>query len=275
MPLIGMAGSSVMMLPATDALKKAIEIDYRAFELLGQFPQCICDQVEKSARLEMKRLAEDADVRLSVHAPFLSLNIATPNPGIREESVKQVTDALELCADIGGNTVIVHNGLHIVSKDFRDKTPQLVAYQWELNIQSLKTIAGRAKDLGVTVCLENIGFETELLDQCVDDLIRIKDAVGSPALAFCLDIGHARLNGELDEAIEKMGPFVKHIHFADNFGEADDHLTIGEGNFDYSKHLDFFINFQYDITLEVQHIGTDDTAARKSKDYVERLFGMR
>lgn len=274
MPLIGMAGSSVMMLQATDALRVATDLGFDAFELLGEFPQCVCDEVVGRSRREMKSLVRDTGVSVAVHAPFTTLNIVAFNAGIRKESVRQCLAAIDLCADIGGGAVIVHSGRYVTSEAFRAKLPASAKVQWELNVQSLREIARRGGARGVMVCLENIGFEAGSMDASVDDLLRIKVEVDSPALAFCIDIGHARLKSELDAVIEKIGPYARHIHFTDNLGEKDDHAVIGEGNLNYTPHLEFFKGFGHIITLEVHNVGTDPGVAIKSRQHLEKLLDL-
>jgi len=272
MPLIGMAGSSVMMLNLTDAMRAAADTGFDAFELFGDFPQCICYEVTPRQRSEAKDMAQSGGLTVAVHAPFTSLNIAALNPGIRAESVRQTLAAVDLCADIGGNRVVVHNGRFILPESMSDRAPGAFDLQRRCNIESLKEISARAEERNVVLCLENIGFETGSIDRNVDDLLAIGKEVNSPALAFCMDIGHARLNGELPEVIEKMGPLTRHIHFTDNFGKRDDHVVIGEGDFDYTPYLDFFRDFPDIITLEVLSIGVDPEPARKSLEHVRKIL---
>jgi Sugar phosphate isomerases/epimerases len=51
-------------------------------------------------------------------------------------------------------------------------------------------------------------------------------------LGFCLDVGHANLNGVLDEFL-KAGP--DHMHLHDNHGLEDEHAACGSGNIDFAK----------------------------------------
>ena len=274
MPLLGMAGVSVMLLPALEGLRLALDLGFQAFEILGEFPQCLCEEMSAAQRREGKALVESSGLALALHAPFTSLNLAALNPGIRAESVRQTLAAIDLAADLGGRVVIVHSGEYILSPRFRKTSPAAFQLQWDYNLASLEQAARRAEERGVILCLENIGFEPNAIDQNADDLLRIRQEVGSPALAFCMDIGHARLNRELPQVIEKLGPFTRHLHFTDNFGEKDDHLVIGAGNFDYSPHLDFFLSFGDIITLEVMDLGTDPEPARRSLEYVSKLLGV-
>lgn len=272
MPLIGMAGSSVMMLNLTDAMSAAAEAGFDAFELFAEFPQCVSDEVTEDKRAEAKKLTQSSGLAVAVHAPFTSLNIAALNPGIRAESVRQTLAAVDLCADIGGKRVVMHNGRYILPRRMTDRAPEAFKLQRHYNIESLKRVASRAEERDVIICLENIGFESDSIDRGVDDMLAIREEVNSPALAFCIDIGHARLNGELPRVIEKMGPPARHIHFTDNFGERDDHVVIGDGNFDYTPHLDFFRNFPDIITLEVFNIGTDPEPAIRSLERVRKML---
>lgn len=267
-----MAGSTVMMLPVLDALKTAIELEFRAFEIFGEFPQCVCDEVTEYVRREGLAMVKSSSIALALHSPFTSLNIAALNPGIRAESVRQVLAAIDLCADMGGKRVIVHNGDFIFTEGFRKRSSEAFKVQWHYNIESLKRAAQRAEERGVVLCLENIGFEPKSIGKNADDMLRIRDETGSPALAFCIDIGHARLNNELPQVIEKLGPFTRHIHFTDNFGENDDHVVIGTGNFDYSPYLDFFRNFKDILTLEVISLSTDRTPAIQSRENITRIL---
>lgn len=270
MPLVGMAGSSVMMMPVLEALQVAIELGFDAFEVFGEFPQCVCDELSDAQLSEIRKLVESAGITLCLHAPFNSLNIAALNPGARREALRQVLSAIDACSIMGGKTVIVHNGDYLLSPQNRGKYPQAFEVQWKFNIESLTIAAQRAQERNITLCLENIGFEPHVIDRNVEDLLAIREAVDNPALAFCLDIGHARLNGELKKALTKMGPLIRHVHFTDNFGEKDDHLILGQGNFDYTPCLDFINKFDGVVTLEVINIGRNPEPAKLSLEYFKK-----
>ncbi|MDY6904523.1 MAG: sugar phosphate isomerase/epimerase family protein [Thermodesulfobacteriota bacterium] len=272
MPKIGMAGVAVMLLPVLETIRTAVELGYDAVEISGEFPQCVCSDITDEQRRQARALVEDAGICLSVHAPFNSLNMAALNPGIRAESIRQVVAAIDMCADMGGNLVTVHNGSYVVSKDFQKKVPEVAQIQWDYNLEALREITDRAEQRGVSVCLENIGFEGKTIDRNTDDMLAIREAIASPALWFCVDIGHARLNSELDDVITRLGPLARQVHFTDNFGKTDDHLIIGKGDFDYTPHLDFFRNFDGVLLLEVIQVGVDPGPARESLTNAKTLL---
>ena len=128
-----------------------------------------------------------------------------------------------------------------------------------------------AASKGVIICLENVA--TNNIDKTFEHLLEIREAVGD-SLKFTLDIGHARLfaEGGVKQGIKLLGGNIRHIHFTDNNGEKDDHLPIGDGNFDYSDFLDFIKDFPYIVTLEVVDTNNSPAAILKSRDYFKKLI---
>jgi len=261
---IGMAGAAMMMSSWLDGMKAAGELGYDAYELFGEYPQVDADKITKKDREKGRKLSEKLKLEIALHAPFNSLNIAAFNEGIRKESVRQSIEAVKLCADLGGHTVIIHNGDLLLDPILGEVERTAVGIQWDLNIDSLKRVAEVAEKLGVMLCLENCNFVYEKVEKSLQDLVAIRKEVGSKNLKFNLDIGHARLAEGVDTAIKVLGKDIRHMHFTDNFGTKDDHVVIGEGNFDYSSFIDFVRKFKYIVTLEAIVLDSSIEPARKS-----------
>jgi sugar phosphate isomerase/epimerase len=275
MPKIGMAGATMLLAPYREGIRFAREHGFQAFEIFAEFPQCVPEEVSHTERELVREEKEKSGLEILVHAPLSSINIAALNTGIRRESVRQEIAAVEFCADLGGEVVILHNGDYVVDQEFINANPQVAELTWRLNIESLKRIAEAAEKRGVILGLENIGFEPSKLDQNAEDMVRIRDAVGSDRILFTLDIGHARLCEGVERYISLLGDSIRHIHFTDNFGRRDDHVVIGEGNFDYTPFLDFIRDFPHVVTLEVVKMGTDGTPALTSRENFLRLLEER
>ena len=71
----------------------------------------------------------------------------------------------------------------------------------------------------------------------VSDFETIFSAIDKPWLGICLDYGHAWLNGNLFEFLDKLGHKLMYTHVHDNQGEADDHLGFGMGKIDWTRVL--------------------------------------
>ncbi len=271
---IGMAGASVMLAPWLDGIRYAGELGYQAFEIFGEFPQIDLGRVTTAQKDAARKMADEFKLELALHAPFNDLNLASLNRGILAESVRQSLEAVELCHDLGGKTVVIHNGEYLMDSALKGGGEQGRMIQWQLNLDSLKRIAELAEKRKVFLCLENCNFVGNKVEQNLDDLLRIKKEVDNPNLKFTLDIGHSRLAEGVETALKKLGPDIRHVHFTDNLGKNDDHLTIGEGNFDYAPLKEFLHHFPHIVTLEVVKLGISIEPAQESLAYFKKIMGI-
>jgi sugar phosphate isomerase/epimerase len=62
------------------------------------------------------------------------------------------------------------------------------------------------------------------------------EALPSEHFGLCFDTGHFNLFStiSLAEWLDQVRPHIFEIHLHDNTGKADDHLAIGDGNFDFA-----------------------------------------
>ncbi len=171
---------------------------------------------------------------LSLHVPILGINIASTNPGIRNESVAQVLGVIREAARLGASGVVVHPGI----PPFDEVFPRERGLPYA--IESLYRCAEAAAASGVEVYLENmpdvamakgapkVGHRF-IYGTSYEELRRIFESVGHPSLRLCLDLGHAYLAGRqvLDALLRD--PDVVHVHVNDNSGWRDDHLAWGDG----------------------------------------------
>jgi len=272
MPKIAMPSISMALVPWTESLKVAAENNFDAFEVIVAYPSADLDTITKDEIKNAREISEINGMEICVHAPFFELNIAAFYKCIRQESVRYIKRAVDFCADLGGKIIVVHTGKYTyqyppgTTKD----NNSLKKMQWDYNIESLKNINDHAVNKGITVCLENIGIDT--IDETLEQMLEIRQAVGE-SLKFTFDIGHARLyaKGGVEKGISLLGDNIHHIHFTDNNREKDDHLPIGDGNFDYSNFIDFIKNFQHIVTLEVVDIGENPEAILRSREYFYKL----
>ncbi|MEN8245955.1 MAG: sugar phosphate isomerase/epimerase family protein [Thermodesulfobacteriota bacterium] len=273
MPKIAMCSSAMIMADWLDALKTAAQNDFDAFEITCVFPSADPLDIKPGALAEAKGILQQHPMEICVHAPFFEINIAAYCKAIRETSIRITKSAIDMCHALNGKTLIVHNGdyTYKISGATRHNHPAL-EMQWASNLAALQEINAYANDKGVTICLENIIINDTSIDRCYADLLDIREAVGD-SLKFTLDMGHARLSEGADEGIHVLGDAIGHIHLSDNFGEIDDHLPLGDGNYDYSAYIDFLKNFNHVITLEVINVGTDPEPVLRCRRAFKELLG--
>ncbi|MEW6185949.1 MAG: sugar phosphate isomerase/epimerase family protein [Thermodesulfobacteriota bacterium] len=270
MPKIGMPSCAMMAARWLHPLRTAAENDFDAFEISCVFPSAEPENTPKDIIKKGRDILEKSAMEVCVHAPFFDMNIAAFSPGIRKASVDITKKTVDFCAEVGGKTMIVHSGTQTYEqiKGLPKEANPLFKLQWDNNIDSLKQINEYANSKGITVCLENIGFNS--VDQSFQDLLEIRKAVGS-SLQFTLDFGHARLGEGAAEGIRLLGENIRHIHLHDNHGKNDDHLPVGDGNYDYSPYIDFFKNYSHIITLEVSDISRDPQPMLRSRENFLKL----
>ena len=273
MPKIAMCSSAMIMADWLDAFKAAAHYDFDAFEITCVFPSADPQDIKPEALAEAREILENKPMAICVHAPFFEINIAAYNKSIRRESIRIIQSSIDLCRALKGKTLIVHNGdyTYDIPGATRHNHPAL-EIQWAANIEALKEINAYANDRGITICLENIIINDTSIDRSYEDLLEIRKAVGD-SLKFTLDMGHSRLSQGTTEAIQTLGDAIGHIHLSDNFGEKDDHLPLGDGNYDYSEYVDFLNAFQHVITLEVIDVGTDPGPALRCRRAIQELLG--
>jgi len=105
--------------------------------------------------------------------------------------------------------------------------------EWAETERFIHYLAPMAKEMGITVCIENLydnlnGHIVEgpccNVDKAVERIDRINAQYGTEVLGFCLDTGHANLVGiDFLPFIHTLGHRLKVLHIHDNDGVADLH----------------------------------------------------
>jgi hypothetical protein len=177
----------------------------------------------------------------TLHMPILGINIASTNPGIREESVRQILSTIQEAARLGASGVVVHPG----NPPYEGVFPRDMGIPHA--IESLRRLSEAAGAAGVEIYLENMPAVSLgpgmprlgarfLYGVAHEELRLIYESVGHPALRLCLDLGHAHLAGRDTLQAMLADRDVVHVHANDNMGWGDDHLAWGDG--EISKAVD-------------------------------------
>ena len=105
--------------------------------------------------------------------------------------------------------------------------------EWQKTEELIEYLAPMAKELGVTICIENLYNSVGNLiieGPCCDAgkaasrIDRINEKYGAEVLGFCFDTGHANLIGlDFEDFITTLGSRLKVLHIHDNDGIADLH----------------------------------------------------
>ena len=157
--------------------------------------------------------------RYSVHCPVSDGNIAEPNERIRRASVEVIGEIAAICDRYNVETLVLHPGYCL--------EPDLFAASEQALAASVTDLGKMQEEFSVRFCMENMGS----LDCLHFRYPAFLETVRQAGLGFCLDVGHAYLNGALSEFLS-LHP--DHLHLHDNTGTADLHGACGSGAIDFS-----------------------------------------
>lgn len=152
----------------------------------------------------------------ALHGPFGDLSPGSCDALIREVTRERFEFAYSWARTLEAEHVIFHHG-YVPNTNTHGGWLRRSVQFWEDFLA--------AKDPKITFYLENL-LETDA--KLMGDVIR---SVGHPNLKACLDVGHAFCHGKRPvlEWIEDLGELVGYVHFHDNRGDWDAHLSLGEG----------------------------------------------
>src|SRR5204862_5481203 len=77
----------------------------------------------------------------------------------------------------------------------------------------------------------------------------IDEDVEQANVGICLDVGHARLEGDVPDAIETVSGHLVAVDVHDNRGRSDDHLVPFDGAIDWPSALTTMQKVGYDGAL--------------------------
>ena len=173
----------------------------------------------------------------------------------RAELFGKMTKALVIAKHLGAKYMAIHP-LMPYGHDCMEKAEEI----YNINVKYYSALANVAKNLGITVCLENQPFKNFPISRS-EDVIKLIEAIDHPNVKMCFDTGHAHILGEnLGDSIRLIGrDRLKILHVHDSNGH-DDHLNPYEGSIDWGDFAEglFDIGFDGIFSLETSPINSDD-----------------
>jgi sugar phosphate isomerase/epimerase len=223
---------------------------------------------------ELKSFLEKFEV-VGAHLPFVYINPISPNPRIREESIRQLKEAIRKAAELGMTYAVIHaRGLALGLSDEE---------QFDEWLKLIGELTSYARENSIILTIENADSLWNLAD-----VAKIVRKINSKWLKMTFDVGHAHLRKvpplqrypvkelflkSLDAFLPFSFPFKKNMPYEKygsikNFIEAEkeliyvvhvhdydgrrDHLGIGEGKIDFSFLSMLRGNFKGPYILEIE-----------------------
>jgi len=251
--------------PIADELADIAALGFDYLELSMDPPQAHYSAIRQQMNLILGALASHS-MNIICHLPTF-VSTADLTDSIREASLLEMFNSLEVAAELGSQKVVLHPG-HIGGLGIYVEQTALAHAN-----NSLAAIIDHAQTLGLCVCLENMFPKCRAFVE-PDDFVEILQRF--PDLKLTLDTGHANIANpggrRILEFIEKFGPRIGHLHVSDNFGERDDHIPLGAGKIDFLKIVTALKQTGYDDTVTLEIFSDDRRELQKSRDRLDRLY---
>jgi len=232
--------------PFPSLLKRLDEVDVNCVELVDESQHALNSKRVKA----LKKVADSKDLDLTVHAPFVDINIASLNPELRRVMLKRLERSIAYAHQLDCKQWVFHSGWKTGVSEFY---PNL---DWQLNLRSVKTLLATARRYKVEISIENTPEPFPFLLKRMQDFALFFGELGSD-IDMTLDIAHAHTIHQTFGFIEKFLDKIVHVHVSDNEGKYDSHRGIGHGNIDWNATANALKRIRYKgmVMLEsVEHV---------------------
>ncbi len=225
-----------------------VEIAAHGFEAVEVFAvRDHFDYQDRRAALALAEWLDDTRLTLhSLHAPISAeyaqgawreaYSLAAADEPRRKRAVAEATAALNLASLVPYQVLVLHCG---VPSPHGQPADNHVAGM----IRSLEELSPVAAAAGVRLAVELIPNALSTPSALVDML---ESEMEVDDIGICMDVGHARLMGDVVDAIETCSGYLTTTHLHDNRGRSDDHLVPGQGVVDWDATLLAFQKVGYD-----------------------------
>jgi sugar phosphate isomerase/epimerase len=252
--------------PYDSGIKRIAEAGFRATELIAWNRGVLDDYYTPSTIASLRGLLADKDMLLS---QFIVDNrgAASGDPAVKKAAVEMFKKGVDVAAELG--SPIVNTVTHLpfeIQFPFITDRPHVQTFSqpvdsdldWDRNwheyVETLRDCAAYAAAAGLKYSLEPHPFR---YGANIEGLLRLLEAVDSPALGVNLDPSHLFPVGDLPHiAIYRLAPHVLHCHFSDNDGETNVHWRPGMGKIDWRHVLQALkdTGFEGVVSLEFEDV---------------------
>lgn len=177
-----------------------------------------------------KQLADAAGIEIwQAHGPWRwPPKDATPQQ--RGERLQKMRRSLAMAAVLGCRYWVIHPIMPFGEEE--RGTPD-ADRTWALNYEFFRQLLPTARELDITICLENMPAP-KLSISTPADILEFVRAMNDDHFQACLDTGHAAVTGVSPaDAVGMLGDALKVLHVHDSFSGMDLHLLPYQGVIDW------------------------------------------
>jgi sugar phosphate isomerase/epimerase len=256
------------VLPVLEEIETFARLGFDYLEL-AMDPPMAHHSILAANRAAIATALRDSGLGLVCHLPTF-VSTADLTESLRRASVMEMHQSLDAAYALGAKKVVLHPSIASGMGAYVPATAKAYAFDF------LTEMVDAAKQLGVTICLENM-FPRNLIGVLADDFAEIFRIF--PSLKLTLDTGHANIDSlrqsRLVQLVERCGERIGHLHFSDNHGKRDDHLAVGKGTVDFPGLVRRLKKIGYDDTVTLEVFEKDRRLLVESREGIRAMFAGR
>lgn len=226
LPLSGCSYGWLHQEPLETALRSLAEHDLTSLELTTAPPHVHSPGMTQGERSVLaKQLTGLGLSVVSTNPTFCDINLVSTNPDFRKLSEDQIRIELELASFLGAGIVVVIPGrLHTLAPAPADTVRSQL-------VESLRRLAERAAELGVTIGVENSPYGYL---GASGDLVSVVDEIDHPRLGVVYDVANALANEDPASGLERVAHRLVMTHLSDTWRDRWAHTSPGRGEVDFA-----------------------------------------
>lgn len=221
-------------------------------------PDMLDDSLRVDERIEFYKNWKLPGI-LTSHGAFFDVVIHSTDRKIRKVSELRILQSIDATRKIGAKGLVFH-------ANFQNEFLSTQAYRdgW-LNTNEGFWRKTAEENPDINFYMENMCDNSPKL--ITEIAKRLSDV---PNFGICLDYAHATIYGSnIDEWVESVAPYTKHMHINDNDLKDDLHLAVGDGKIDWERfksHLSEYFPTQT-VLIETSEIANQ----RRSAEFLVKL----
>lgn len=250
-------------LPLETCLDDLAELGRDQMELWGIAPHAHVPWLDDAAAHRIRDAAARRGLRIACFTPeqvMYPVNVASPDPRLRAESVATFRRAAEIAVELGAGMLFLTAG--------RGGEDEAREAGWVRAVDAIGEITTYAAELGVECVLEPLQRVESNLVNTAGDAARMLDDIAAANLGAVLDtVAAAGAGDTVDDYFAALGDRVRHVHLID--GSPTGHLAWGDGELPLDDIVDALDRHAYAGLATVELFG-DGHYALAPKDALSR-----
>jgi D-psicose/D-tagatose/L-ribulose 3-epimerase len=197
---------------------------------------------------EIRRAFEAVDLERTVCAILPpGINPISPDQEVRKESIQHVIRCVEATAELGAR--LIGGPLYAPIGYLPEHRPTEEEREWA--VEAFENVGEALDRFQVELSIEPVNRSETFFIRTAEAGRELCERVKRPRIGVTIDTFHANIEERgIPEAIEQLGPYLKHIHASEN-----DRGVLGRGQIDFRKIIAALRKIGYDGYLMIEGFG--------------------